>query len=147
MVLVFVGLALVLLAGPALAAGSTRTTYVAKTGTKQGVKRTPQVLSMTGRIYSADDITSNSVFVQVQMTNSPYKYLRGSQLTVWMASKTVYYVWSSNRNTRIRLYTLAGVEEYVKANLSYPVKISINAVKKDGRFEAKRVEVNKPRYQ
>jgi hypothetical protein len=136
-VLVLVGLALVLVSGPALAAGSGRDTYVAK----QGPKRKPHVISLTGTM---EGLATRSVSVRVQMTNYPYLYLRGKTLTLATTPTTVYYVWSDNGKTRSRV-TLSELMSFVATKTA--VRVSINAREDpDGVFTARRVEVNKPRY-
>jgi hypothetical protein len=139
-VFVLFGLALVLLAGPALAAGTSRTTYAAK-NTNPYSGRKPHVVSLTGTVTA---VTSGSISISVQMTNAPYRYLRGKPLTINMNNKTACYVWSDNGKTRSRI-TVSQLVSYVNARDS--VRVSINAREDpDNVFTARRVEVAKPRY-
>ena len=131
-VLVLLGLALVLLAGPALAAGSGRGTYVAKKGTKQGVKRTPQVISLTGTI----SFENGAMFVAIQMTNVAFRSFRSTTKKVLTTSKTTYIWWNKDRTRDLT----KGFDD-----LTTGQKVAINGLVKDGVITARRIEVNKPR--
>jgi hypothetical protein len=129
MVLVMVGLAFVLLAGPVLAAGSGRDAHWA---VKQGPKRKAHVISMTGTIQWAGNGT---ISVTVQMTNKPFVVKRGQTVLVKTTSNTVYYFWSGKNRRRASFGDLVGGQ-----------KVSINALVTTTAITARRVEVNKPRY-
>jgi hypothetical protein len=131
MVLALVGLAFVLLAGPALAVGAGRDTVLA-------VKKVPrsqhQVISMTGRIETVD-FSKKRIYVTVQMTNKPYLVKRGQTVWVDTTSTTVYYVWQNKIRRRATFGSLIAGQ-----------KVSINARVATPTITARRVEVNKPRY-
>ena len=132
-VLVLVGLALVLLAGPALAAGSGRTTYVKKTDPYNG--RKPHVISLTGKVLKSAD---NSIYVYIQMTNRPFISYRGDTEWITALSTITYITWEGKTRT-------IGLPD---SGLTYLVgkKVSINGRVADGKITARRVEVSKPRY-
>jgi hypothetical protein len=128
-ILTLVGLALVLVSSPVLAAGSSRDTYLAA---KQGPKRKAHVISMTGTIQWAGNGT---ISVTVQMTNKPFVVKRGQTVLVKTTSNTVYYFWSGKNRRRASFGDLVGGQ-----------KVSINALVTTTAITARRVEVNKPRY-
>jgi hypothetical protein len=137
-VLVFVGLALVLVAGPALAAGSGRVTYAKKTDPWKG--RKPHVISLTGR-YAGDPVGITGILVTVQMTNKPFVRYRGDTVTIkTVDGYTKYYLWENCRATRISFSKL-------KSYLTSEHLLSINALvtSQDSVFKARRIEVDKRR--
>jgi hypothetical protein len=132
MIIAFVGLALLLLVEPALAAGSAGRTVLAAQKSAQPQK---YVISFTGTIQSID--SANKRFsVAIQMTNYPYIAKRGDTEWVYTTGSTVYYIWSSSK-TRTRGYF---------SSLQVGQRVSINAAATTTMITARRVEVNKPRY-
>jgi hypothetical protein len=119
-------LALVLLAGPALAGGE------------------GGVISLTGEILALpgdkcpDDWENcpdpDSMWVRVQMANVPFAGWRGSRRLVMTNSDTVFLGWEGS---------VAG--EISFTDLELGDWASINGVVDGDMIEARRVEVNKPR--
>jgi hypothetical protein len=137
MVLVMVGLAFVLLAGPVLAAGSGRDAHWA---VKQGPKRKAHVISMTGTILSA---TCSAISVDVQMTNKPFLVKRGQQVQVDTTSNPVYVIWE---NPRIRTRDCSLVIGYLSSNTKVSINARVTTIGTTTTITARRVEVKKPRY-
>jgi hypothetical protein len=131
-VLALVGLALVLVTGPTLAAGTGHGTVLAQQ--KVGPKTKPHVISFTGKI-TAINRASRSMSVYIQMTNTPFRVKRGTTQPVTVTSSTVYYLWDGKTRTRWSFDRLAVGD-----------KVSINALATSTSITARRVEVNKPRY-
>jgi hypothetical protein len=88
-VLILVGVALVLLAGPALAAGSDRATYVAKKKVPYEGRKA-HVISLSGTVQSNE---GGYITVLVGMTNKAFRSFRGKLATINPADSTTY-VWT-----------------------------------------------------
>ena len=130
-VLAFVGLALLLLVEPALAAGTAGRTVLAE---QRKVQPQTHIISFTGKIVSVDSV-SKRISVSIQMTNNPYIAKRGDTEWVYTTTSTIYYLWSGKLRTRAYF-----------SSLKVGQLVSINAAATTTRITASRVEVNKPRY-
>lgn len=130
-VVAFVGLALMLLVEPALAAGAAGRSVLAE---QRNVQTQKHIISFTGTVASVDSV-SKRLSVTIQMTNYPYIAKRGDTEWVYTTTSTIYYVWSGDLRTRATF-----------SSLKVGQRVSINAVATTTRITATRVEVNKPRY-
>ena len=127
-IVVMVVLAAILIASPVLAAGSSHPMEVAK----QGPKKKPTVISMTGTIMS---ISGTQLTVRIQMTNKAFIKYRGTTQWVRTTKYTRYILWDGKTRKYIRFGDLAVGD-----------KVSINAKVRSGVFTARRVQVRQPRY-
>ncbi len=130
-VVAFVGLALMLLVEPALAAGAAGRSVLAE---QRNVQTQKHIISFTGTVASVDSL-SKRISVTIQMTNYPYIAKRGDTEWVYTTTSTIYYVWSGDLRTQATF-----------SSLKVGQRVSINAVATTTRITATRVEVNKPRY-
>ena len=127
-IVVMVVLAAILIASPVLAAGSSHSMEVAK----QGPKKKPTVISMTGTIMS---ISGTQIKVKIQMTNKAFIKYRGTTQWVRTTTSTRYILWDGQTRAYIKF-----------RNLAIGDKVSINAKVRSGVFVARRVQVRQPRY-
>lgn len=154
-------IALLLAAGPALAAGSARDIHVANKATppqkayvlsstakilaagaardfRVAKKTTPpkeaHIISLTGTVLTVDN---GQITVAVQMTNIAFRSFRGTTATVYTADSKILE-WTSATKPRQRIPCDA---------LAMGDKVSINGwVLSSDTISARRIEVNKPRY-
>ena len=133
-VLVLVGLALVLLAGPALAAGSSRVTYASN---KKTTPPRAHIISLSGTVMSIEQVADPSwIMVDVGMTNKAFRSFRGRTVKVYRANSTTYR-WLGKGSTKIKIaFSTIAVGEFVCVN---------GLVKSDYVINAKRIDVDKIR--
>ena len=126
-IVAMVVLAAILIASPVLAAGSSQPMEA-----KQGPRKRPTVISMTGTILS---ISGTQIKVKIQMTNKPFIKYRGTTQWVGTNKYTRYISWDGK------------TRKYIKfSDLSVGDRVSINAKVISGDFTARRVQVRQPRY-
>lgn len=135
-VFVLLGLALLLLVGPVLAAGAADSKSLAQAGPE----RKAHVISLTGTVVPGTEVMTRSGLsfdVKVQMTNAPFMYKRGSVVTITTTSRTIYITWATGKSIRTTSVIVAD-----------NAKLSINALVDTAtdKVTARRVELNKPRY-